>query len=160
MGAEARGSTSLLSSIPPVTILGHHWQGTGQDECTNVPNTASGCSRRARVVPVLVVLWAKKQAILGDRRQVTTQGGQMTMPCGSVASCEPHDRLCWVYYPRIWGNGPHRLRVGFEKDVGSRLGKVTRHCLHRSTRPGCWAALHLQPSSVHLPSLMCPRRPS
>lgn len=70
------------------------------------------------------------------------------MPCGSVASCEPHDGLCWFYYPGIWGNGPHPLRVVFEKDVGSQLGKVTRHCLHRSTRPGCWAALHLQPSSV------------
>lgn len=33
-------------------------------------------------------------------------------------------------------------------EVGSQLGKVTRHWLHRSTRPGCWAALHLQPSSV------------
>lgn len=111
MGAEARGFTSLLSSILPVTILGHHWQGTGQDECTDVSSTASGCTRRARVVPVLVLLGAKKQAILGDRRQVTPQGGQMTTPYGSVASCEPHDGLCLFYYPGKWGNGPHPLSV-------------------------------------------------
>lgn len=79
----------------------------------------------------------------------------MTTPRGSVASCEPHDGLCWFYSPGKWGNGPHPLSVGFEKDVGRQPGKVTRHCLHRTAKPGCGAPCFLF-SIVSMPAVGLP----